>query len=74
MPKFFVKEEQIKKDEIIIIGQDVNHIKKVLRAKIGDEIQICNNQNGENFLCKIQNIENENIICKIKQKIQKQVE
>ena len=38
----------IKKDEIIIIGQDVNHIKKVLRAKIGDEIQICNNQNGEN--------------------------
>ena len=33
MPKFFVKEEQIKKDEIIIIGQDVNHIKKVLRAK-----------------------------------------
>lgn len=74
MPKFFVKEEQIKKDEIIIIGQDVNHIKKVLRAKIGDEIQICNNQNGENFLCKIQNIENENITCKIKQKIQKQVE
>ena len=48
MPKFFVKEEQIKKDEIIIIGQDVNHIKKVLRAKIGDEIQICNKQNGEN--------------------------
>ena len=40
MPKFFVKEEQIKKDKIIIIGQDVNHIKKVLRAKIGDEIQI----------------------------------
>ena len=74
MPKFFVKEEQIKKDEIIIIGQDVNHIKKVLRAKIGDEIQICNKQNGENFLCKIQNIENENITCKIKQKIQKQVE
>ena len=69
-----IKEEQIKKDEIIIIGQDVNHIKKVLRAKIGDEIQICNNQNGENFLCKIQNIENENITCKIKQKIQKQVE
>ena len=37
MPKFFVKEEQIKDNEIIIIGQDVKHIKKVLRAKTGDE-------------------------------------
>ena len=36
MPKFFVKEEQIQENQIIILGQDVNHIKKVLRAKIGD--------------------------------------
>lgn len=28
MPKFFVKEDQIKDNEIIILGQDVNHIKK----------------------------------------------
>ena len=41
MPKFFVKEEQIKENQIIILGQDVNHIKKVLRAKTGDELQIC---------------------------------
>lgn len=74
MPKFFVKEEQIKENEIIIIGQDVNHIKKVLRAKIGDELQVCNSQNGENYLCEIQDLENENIICKIKEKIKKQVE
>ena len=46
MPKFFVKEEQIQENQIIILGQDVNHIKKVLRAKIGDELQICNSQNG----------------------------
>ena len=69
MPKFFVKEEQIKDNEIIILGQDVNHIKKVLRAKKGDELQICNSQNGENFLCEIKDLENENIICKIKEKI-----
>lgn len=74
MPKFFVKQEQIKENEIIIVGQDVNHIKKVLRAKIGDELQVCNSQNGENFLCEIQDLENENIICKIKEKIKKQVE
>ena len=53
MPKFFVKQEQIENEEIKIIGQDVNHIKKVLRAKIGEELEICNSQTGENFLCDI---------------------
>lgn len=74
MPKFFVKQEQINGDIIIIQGQDVNHIKKVLRAKIGDELQICNSQNGENFLCDIEEIKNEDILCKIKQKIEEKVE
>lgn len=74
MPKFFVKEEQIQENQIIILGQDVNHIKKVLRAKIGDELQICNSQNGENFLCEIDNLDEEKIICQIKEKIQEQVE
>ena len=70
MPKFFVKNEQIKENEITINGEDVNHIKKVLRAKIGDELQICNSQNGENFLCDIQSLDNENINCIIKQKLE----
>lgn len=74
MPKFFVKQEQINEDIIIIQGQDVNHIKKVLRAKIGDELQICNSQNGENFLCDIEEIRSEDILCKIKQKIEEKVE
>lgn len=74
MPKFFVKKEQIQNNEIIIQGQDVNHIKKVLRAKIGDELQICNSQNGENFLCNIEKINNEDILCIIKHKIEEKVE
>lgn len=74
MPKFFVKKEQILNDKIIIKGQDVNHIKKVLRAKIGDELQICNSQNGENFLCDIEEINNEDILCSIKQKVEGKVE
>ena len=74
MPKFFIKQEQIKENKIIIEGQDVNHIKKVLRAKIGDELQICNSQNGDNFLCDIENIENEEILCQIKQKIEEKTE
>lgn len=74
MPKFFVKKEQIVENKIIINGLDVNHIKKVLRAKIGDELQICNSDDGNNFLCDIENFENENIICKIKEKIEEQIE
>ena len=74
MPKFFVKQEQINEDIIKIQGQDVNHIKKVLRAKIGDKLQICNSQNGENFLCDIEEIRSEDILCKIKQRIEEKVE
>ena len=74
MPKFFVKQEQIQENQIIIKGQDVNHIKKVLRAKIEDELQICNSNTKENFLCDIKNIDNEEIICNIKQKIEEKTE
>ena len=74
MPKFFVKQEQIKENNIIIQGQDVNHIKKVLRAKIGDELQICNSQTGDNFLCNIKDIKNENILCQIKEEIKEKIE
>ena len=38
MPKFFVKNEQIIDNKITIIGEDVNHIKNVLRLKIDDNI------------------------------------
>lgn len=74
MPKFFVKQEQIKQDKIIIYGQDVNHIKKVLRAKLGDELKVCNIQNGENFLCNIEYIGIEEIICSVKQKVEEKIE
>lgn len=74
MPKFFVNEEQIKENDIIIKGQDVEHIKKVLRFKVGDELQICNSQTKENFICNIEKVDTEEILCKIKQKIDGKVE
>jgi 16S rRNA (uracil1498-N3)-methyltransferase len=74
MPKFFIKHEQINGKNIIINGKDVNHIKNVLRAKIEDELLICNSQTGENYICNIEKIENEEIHCKIKEKIEEKVE
>ena len=55
MSKFFVKTEQIKNDNIIIDGDDVNHILNVLRMKKDDEIQVCNQETGDNYNAKITN-------------------
>lgn len=63
MPKFFVKEEQKENEIITIIGEDVNHIKNVLRLKIDDDIEVCNTDTGKNYICGIKNINNDNIEC-----------
>lgn len=41
MPRFFIGKENINGDSIIITGDDVDHIKKVLRLGPGDEITVC---------------------------------
>ncbi len=74
MPKFFVNQDQIQDDKIIITGQDVKHIKKVLRAKIGEVLEICNIVSNENYLCNITKIENEEIECTIKQNLETEAE
>lgn len=74
MPKFFVSEEQLKNDTITIKGQDVNHIKNVLRKKENDRITICNSSSEQDYLCEISNIEDDQIICKIMDKIDNNVE
>lgn len=70
MPKFFVTEEQINKNLIIIKGQDVKHIKNVLRQKVGDKITICNSSNKQNYLCEINKFDEENIYCNIIENIE----
>ena len=65
MPKFFVKNEQISNNKITIIGEDVNHIKNVLRLKIDDNIQVCNVDTSINYTCGISKINNDSIECMI---------
>ena len=74
MPKFFVENNQIKNDTIYIKDKDVNHIKKVLRKNIEDEITICNENTKQDYLCKIINIEENEIICKILKELETNVE
>ena len=65
MPKFFVKNNQIKENLITINNSDVNHIKNVLRLKIEDEIIICNSDTSKDYLARIFKFEEEQIVCKI---------
>lgn len=74
MPKFFVKDSQINGTKVTILGEDINHIKNVLRLKIDDDIQVCNSDTKENYICGITKINNENIECTILKDIEKTVE
>lgn len=53
MYKFFVKDNQIENKKIRIIGEDVNHIKNVLRLQIGEKIQVCNSDTEQSYITKI---------------------
>ena len=69
MPRFFVKTEQIKEKEINIIGEDVKHIKNVLRKQTGDILEICNQETGKTYKCEISNIKEQEIINSIIEEI-----
>lgn len=55
MPRFFVNADQIRDNEIEIIGQDVNHIKNVLRLSNHAKITICDGQ-AVDYKCSISEI------------------
>ena len=74
MSKFFVKTEQIKNNNIIINGDDVNHIINVLRMKKGDELQICNQETGDNYNAQITQYTKDEVDCEIIEKINKTTE
>ena len=69
MYKFFVEEEQIDDKIIKIIGQDVNHIKNVLRKQIGDKIEVCNQDTGDSYKCEIKNFSEDEIKTNIIEKL-----
>jgi 16S rRNA (uracil1498-N3)-methyltransferase len=57
MHHFFVSPANISSEEIIIDGPDVNHIKNVLRKKIGDEIAVSNGEDGREYRCRIERMD-----------------
>lgn len=65
MYHFFVEPSQICEKEIYITGEDVNHIKNVIRLKVGDEISISNGIDGRDYRCGIAELGEEQIRCEL---------
>ncbi|MCI8999752.1 MAG: 16S rRNA (uracil(1498)-N(3))-methyltransferase [Clostridia bacterium] len=57
MYKFFVENGQIKDEMVTIIGEDVNHIRNVLRLKIEKQVQICNKDTSKSYVARILELE-----------------
>lgn len=74
MYKFFVNKNQKKEDIIQIKGDDVNHIKNVLRLKNEETIQIGVKETSKNYLCKILEKNDDTIKLKIIEEIKEKNE
>jgi len=59
--QFFVEPQQIGADNAYIVGTDVNHIKNVLRMKIGEELNLSNGIDGKEYRCAIKSMAEDRI-------------
>lgn len=66
MYHFFVEPSQICEKTITITGEDVNHIKNVIRLKPGDEISISNGIDGRDYRCGISEITDDMVTCELR--------
>lgn len=66
MHRFFVEPHQVAENTIRIEGTDVNHIKNVLRMKVGDVLQISDGHNQQ-YLCSILSMESTEVVVSIEE-------
>lgn len=50
----------------MITGEDVNHIRNVLRLKAGDEISVSNGVDGREYRCGIDEISDTQVVCTLR--------
>lgn len=67
MYQFFVDASQIQGDRIVITGSDFNHIKNVLRMKVGEEIAVSNGTDGKEYCCSIAEFLEDEVVCSLQQ-------
>ena len=69
MQRFFVEPGQVDEasGQILIYGEDVNHIRNVLRMKKGEQILLCTGQENDpvEYLCEIDETGSEEVTARI---------
>lgn len=68
MPKFFVDPANVQGSSIIITGDDVNHITKVLRLSENDIIMVCDGD-GKDYKVAIRNLSKKEVVTEIMEEI-----
>lgn len=61
MFRFFVAPEQIVGDRVMVTGEDVNHMKNVLRMKPGEKVRISNGSD-EDYFCTIEELKDGQVL------------
>lgn len=70
---FFAEPDRIEKDQITIVGPDVNHIKNVLRMKIEEQALISNGTDRD-YLCEVRTMDSEVIVFGILEEVKESTE
>ena len=73
MHRFFANykvDESVNKEIFITDKNDINHLSIALRVEVGEEIEICD-EGGSEFICKVSGITEEQVICTILSKNEK---
>ena len=56
MPRFFVKNDQVGEDSILLVGTDAHHAARSLRMAVGDALTVCD-MRGIEYECRIASFE-----------------
>lgn len=66
MQHFFVTPDQVEDTRIVVEGSDVNHMKNVLRLRLGEEVMVSDG-NNLSYLCKVEAYEEDRVILGIQE-------
>ena len=64
MSHFFINSSQVVGSELTIVGDDVNHMKNVLRMKEGEHFSAAD-ENGRCYECSVKTLEKHQIIANV---------
>ena len=64
MSHFFINSDQVAGEFLTIIGDDVNHMKNVLRMRSGEAFTAAD-ENGDFYRCEIEELEKTQVTAKI---------